>query len=101
MSEKVLVVCSECGARTELSGRGNAIRIREGRVPVCRSCRFPRAVVVTDALVEWWRDEGFTPETALPLAEAVFGPREAWTETLEIPLSGDRIEPGLSAIVGG
>lgn len=84
-SEIVWLKCStNCGTEFSLTVRADYDRRRDGRPPICRECRNAPAIVVTDDLVQWWVDQGWTPESALPLAELIFP--KPWTGTMAIRL---------------
>lgn len=82
-----------CGLWFAMSARADYSRRKEGREPVCQDCRFPPVIVVTEGLLDWWRSEGFTPESALELAEEAFGPRGSWPATIRDQIGGFT-EPG-------
>lgn len=69
--------CSDCGDFFELSYRASTELKRTKRLPVCQRCRFPVAVVVTEGLLDWWRQR-FTEDEIVYLAEALWGPRYLW-----------------------
>lgn len=70
-----------------MSPRADYQRRLEGREAVCRDCRLPRVVVVTEGLVEWWRREGFTPEMAAEICDG-------WPERIREVLDGGFTDAG-------
>lgn len=70
-------ICSDCGEWFELSYRATSELKRTKRPPICQSCRYPRVIVVTQPLLEWWK-ERFSEAECVEMAEAMWGPRYLW-----------------------
>lgn len=44
---------------------------------LCRPCKFPAIVVVTQSLLDWWTDR-YSDDEIVELAELMWGPRSSW-----------------------
>jgi hypothetical protein len=79
--ERADVRCTSCGDTFTISRRRFRHYQQEGRDWICDWCRYPPVIVVTDALLDWWR-ERFSPAEIAELVTEAFGPSGDWPRQL-------------------
>lgn len=87
-----LVACSDCGGGYYLAARTVREMRAAGRRPVCRTCRRPDLVNVTDAHVTWARDAllAMTPPDREAVVFAFSGGRNVERVDLALAASAHR-----------
>jgi hypothetical protein len=74
--------CVVCGDFFTLAYRSASEMRQQGRQPICKLCKRPALVLVTDDMYGFWSDR-FSEEEVLWMAECIWGPRETWKLTAE------------------
>lgn len=77
---RVLFACPGCGTNFELSAGTSRRYARTGVTPLCRPCRFPPIIVVTDQMIDYWTTR-FDEQELVEIAEGMWGPREQWASS--------------------